>query len=545
MGVLMPPTPTELDGIVIGAGQQGLVLSAYLARAGLRVAVFERRPEEGGAMNTWESAPGVFHNLATHFKMHDGPVLSDLELDRYGVSFHFPKVKTVLLGDDGEEPLVHYEDWERTAQSLAKFSEKDAETYRRMAPVWNDWYERFVLPELYHAPEPPEVSEAKIAAAPGGAEYLRAKAMAPEDYFEEVFEHPRARALVLWISGVSTYRSERPGVSTMGMHAFLSWLIRRTGLARGGSRQFARGLTRVITSNGSQVFTDEHVDRIMVEDGRATGVHLASGRTMRASKFVASAVDVKQTLLQLVEPGHVDEQLLDKIRAFRLDRSALFGVHLVLRERIRYRAEGLNPDVALGMRFLAGVEAVDDLIREKRAAESGELVAGRLIVMPGQPSVLDPTMAREGVATAYAWTMVPTRIHHGALETWDDVAEGIADRVIESWAQAAENLTLDNILHRRISTPLDLQRSFINMLDGGLNMGELSPDQTGINRPTRELSQYATPIAGLYLAGSSSHPGGQLTGAPGYNAARRIVEDLGITPWWPAYRELGEASAVG
>jgi phytoene dehydrogenase-like protein len=442
------------------------------------------------------------------------------------VSWNFPEVKTVLLADGDQEPLVHYEDWERTAQSLARFSKRDAQTYRQMAPIWNDWYERFVMPELYHAPEPSDVNEAKIAAAPGGSDYLRAKSMAPEDYFEEVFEHPRTRALVLWISGVSTYRSARPGVSTMGMHAFLSWLVRRTGLCHGGSRQFARGLTRVITSHGSQVFTHEHVDGIVVEGDRAVGVHLASGRTVRASKFVASAVDVKQTLLQLVEPGHLDEGMLDKIRAFRLDKSALFGVHLVLRERIRYRGERLNPDASRGMRFIIGMEDMDDLIVEKRAAESGELVDGRLIVMAGQPSHLDHTMAREDAETAYAWTMVPTRIHGGALEAWDDVAEGIADRVVESWAQAAENLTPDNILHRRISTPLDLQRSFINMLDGGLNMGE--------------LSQYATPIAGLYLAGSSSHPGGQLTGAPGYNAARRIAEDLGIRPWWPAYRELGE-----
>jgi phytoene dehydrogenase-like protein len=303
-------------------------------------------------------------------------------------------------------------------------------------------------------------------------------------------------------------------------------------------------LARALGRPNLTVETGALTARIVVEGGRATGVELASGRTVRASKFVASAVDVKQTLLQLVEPGHLDEQLLDKIRAFRLDKSALFGVHLILRERIRYRAERLNPDAAMGMRYLAGLETADDLVHEKRAAVSGELVDGRLIVMPGQPSVLDPLMAREGVATAYAWTMVPTRIHGGALEAWDDVAEEIADRVIESWAQAAENLTPDNILHRRISTPLDLQRSFINMLDGGLNMGELSPEQTGINRPTRELSSYATPIEGLYLAGSSSHPGGQLTGGPGYNAARRIAEDLGITPWWPAYRELGEAPRI-
>jgi phytoene dehydrogenase-like protein len=538
----MAANPPQFDGIVIGAGQQGLILGAYLARAGLRVAVLERRPEEGGAMNTWESAPGVFHNLATHFKMHDGPVLRDLELDRFGVRFHFPQVKTVILPNgDGDEPVVHYEDPERTAESLARFSPKDAQTYREMVPQWNDWYERFVLPELYHAPEPDEVIETKIAAAPGGADYLRARSMTPEAYLGSLFEHPRTLALLLWISGVSTYRSEKPGVSTMFMHAFLSWLVRRTGLAVGGSRQFARGLTRVITHNGGQVFTVHHVSKILVENGRATGVELGNGQTLRASKFVASAVDVKQTLLELVEPGLLDEALLDKIRAFRLDNAALFGVHLVLRERIRYRAEARNPDIARGMRFIAGVDGVDDLIHEKEVAEDGALPEGRLIVMAGQPSHLDPAMSRSDAQTAYAWTMVPTRLNHGPLARWDEVAETIADRVVESWSMAAENLTPDNIVHRRISTPLDLQRSFINMLDGGLNMGALSPDQTGINRPTRELSNYRTPIEGLYLGGSSSHPGGQLTGGPGYNAARAIVEDLGMRPWWPEYRQVGEA----
>jgi phytoene dehydrogenase-like protein len=522
----------DLDGIVIGAGQHGLILAAYLSRAGLRVGVFDRRPEEGGAMATWESAPGVFHNLATHYKMHDGPILRDLEIERYGVQFLYPELKTVIPGDGERTPLLHFTaDPDRTATSVEAFSRRDAETFRRMFPIWNDWYERFVLPEVYRAPEPAGVTEARIAAQPGGEEYLRVRGLPPDTWLRELFETDLLRALLLWMSNTSTYRAG--GLSTMAMHAFLSWLVRRTAIVRGGSRQFARGLTRLISAHGGHVFTNAHVAEIVVEGGRATGIRLADGRTVGARRFVASAVDVKQTLLELVDDAHLDGGLVDRIRAFRLDDSSLFGVHLILDEPIRYRAERTTPEIAGALRYIIGMDGTDELIAERDSARTGTLPGGRLVLMTGNPSRHDPTMARPGAHTAYAWMMVPARLRDGGVDGWDAIAEETADRVVESWAAATENLSSRTILHRRLTTPLELQRAFINMVDGGINMGLLSPDQSGVNRPDPELSSYGTPVDGLYLCGSSSHPGGQLTGANGYVAARRILEDLGIQPWWP------------
>lgn len=521
----------RLDGIVIGAGQHGLILAAYLARCGLRVAVFERRPEEGGAISTWESAPGVFHNLATHFKMHDGPILRDLELEQYGVRFLYPELKTAVPGDGGGAPLLHFAaDAERTAASIAQLSGRDGTTFREMVPVWNGWYERFVLPEIYAAPEPAHVVEARIAAEPGGDEYLRARRLPPETWLKELFESDLLRALLLWMSNTSTYRSG--GLSVMAMHAFLSWLVRRTAIVAGGSRQFARGLTRLITAQGGQVYTNAHVREIVVEGGRAVGVRLENGEVVRAKRFVASAVDVRQTLLRLVDDAHLEPALVDRIRRFRLDDSSLFGVHLVLREPIRYRAERAVPEVGRALRYIVGLEGTDQLVAEREAAGEGKLPDGSLLVMAGNPSRHDPSLARPGAHTAYAWTMVPARLRDRGVEGWDEIAEATGERVIESWAAATENLSSRTILHRRLTTPLDLQHSFINMVDGGINMGLLSPEQSGVNRPDPDLSSYRTPIPGLYLCGSSSHPGGQLTGANGYNAAGRIAEDLGIAPWW-------------
>ncbi|MGH3504036.1 MAG: phytoene desaturase family protein [Nocardioidaceae bacterium] len=534
----MTPRTAEFDGVVIGGGQHGLILAAYLSRAGLKVAVFERRVDAGGAISTWESAPGVYHNLATHFKMHDGPVLRDLRLDRFGVAFNFPTVKTTLMGD-GDESLPHFtQDPDRTARAFARFSPQDARTYQEMSPVWNDWYERFVLPELYHSPRPAEVNDQFIAGQPGGAEYLRAKNTPSEDYVGQLFEHDRVRALLLWMSGVSTYRG-RGGMSTMAMHAFLSWLVRRTGLVRGGSRQFANGLVRFISHHGGAVFTGEHVEKVLIEGGRATGVRLRDGDTVRASRFVCSAVDVKQTMLKLVGAEHLDGQLVKRIRDFRLDAHSLFGVHLILREPVRYRAARGDPVIAGSMRFLVGLSGTEDLVGETREAQAAGLPDGRPIVMAGSPSDHDATLARDGAHTAYGWVMVPAKPHDAGVETWDALSEELAGRTLESWAKATENLSEANIIHRRVTTPLDLQRSFVNMVNGGLNMGQLSPDQSGVDRPARELSSYATPIEGLYLCGSSSHPGGQLTGATGYNAAGRIAKDLGMAPWWPAYPEIG------
>jgi phytoene dehydrogenase-like protein len=530
----------EFDGLVIGAGQHGLILAAYLSRAGLRVAVLERRPEEGGAMSTWESAPGVFHNLATHYKMHDGPILRDLELERYGVEFLFPDLKTVVPGDGSQAPpLLHFAaDPDRTAASIARFSSRDAGTFRESFPMWNDWYERFVLPEIYRPPEPAAVTEGRIAAQPGGPEYLHARAVPVDTWFRELFETDLLRALLLWMSNTSTYSSG--GLSTMAMHAFLSWLVRRTGVVRGGSRQFARALTRLITANGGQVFTNADVVEITVDSGRATGIRLSDGRTIRASRFVASAVDVKQTLLRLVDDAVLDPALVDRIRAFRLDQNSLFGVHLVLSEPLRYRAQRANPEIARSLRYIIGMDGTADLVAEREAAREGRLPDEGLVLMTGNPSRQDPSLARPGAHTAYAWVMVPARLRDTGIEGWDDIAETTADRVIATWAPATENLSAATILHRRLTTPLELQRSFVNMTDGGINMGLLSPEQSGINRPAPELSGYRTPIEGLYLAGSSSHPGGQLTGANGYNAARRIAEDLEIEPWWPEQAPIGE-----
>ncbi len=493
-------------------------------------------------MSTWESAPGVFHNLATHFKLHDGPILDDLQLERYGLRFLYPDLKTAVPGDGDRLPLLHYSgDAERTARSIERFSRRDAEAFRRMFGVWNDWYERFVLPQVYRAPEPGDLVAQRIAAEPGGADYLRATSMPPEAWLRELFETDLVRALLLWMSNTSTYRSG--GLSTMAMHAFLSWLVRRTGIAAGGSRQVARALSRLITAHGGHVTTNAHVAEIVVEGGRATGVRLDDGRVLGANRFVASAIDVKQTLLELVDDPGLGRDLLDRVRAFRLDDSSLFGVHLVLSEPIRYRAERTEPEVGRALRLIVGMDGTDDLVAERQSARDGALADGRLVVMTGNPSRHDPSLARPGAHTAYAWAMVPARLRDGGVEARDAVAEETADRVIESWAAATENLSSRTILHRRLTTPLELQRSFVNMVDGGINMGLLAPDQSGVNRPDRELSAYATPIAGLYLCGSSSHPGGQLTGANGYNAARRIATDLGVEPWWPEFRPIGAAPA--
>ena len=493
-------------------------------------------------MSTWESAPGVFHNLATHFKMHDGPILGDLELERYGVRFLYPDLKTAVPGDGDRVPLLHYAaDAERTAMSIEQFSRRDAEAFRRMFPVWNDWYERFVLPQIYRAPEASDDVAQRIAAEPGGADYLRATSMPPEAWLRELFDTDLVRALLLWMSSTSTYRSG--GLSTMAMHAFLSWLVRRTGIAAGGSRQVARGLGRLITAHGGHVATNSHVAEIMVEGGRATGLRLDDGRTVRAKHFVASAIDVKQTLLELVDDVHLKGDLLDRVRNFRLDDSSLFGVHLVLSEPVRYIVERSVPEVSRALRFIVGLDGTDDLVAERESARDGALANGRLVVMTGNPSRHDPSLARQGAHTAYAWLMVPARLRDGGVGGWDGIAEATADRAIESWATATENLSSRTILHRRLTTPLELKRSFVNMVDGGINMGLLAPDQSGVHRPDRELSAYGTPIEGLYLCGSSSHPGGQLTGANGYNAARRIATDLGMEPWWPEFPPIGAVAA--
>jgi phytoene dehydrogenase-like protein len=307
-------------------------------------------------------------------------------------------------------------------------------------------------------------------------------------------------------------RDEYDGIIVGAGH---NGLILQAYLCRAGLRVLA--LERLDRPGGG-------VERIVVEGGRAVGVDLAGGERIRARGFVAAALNPHQ-LLDLVGPGHLPAEVERRARAFRYNVvGPLFGVNVALREAPRYRAADVCPDLQRAGLTILGLDGPDEIY---------ELYKGRLPTLGSiwgtTPTAHDPSQAPAGVATALMWQKVPYALN-GDAGNWDARKSSHAARVLARWREFAPNLTRDTVLTLRALTPLDTERGFPNLRGGDLGVGWAGQQRD--QRPFPGAGRYALPVRALYLCGGATHPGGNITGLPGYNAARVIAEDLGLRPWW-------------
>ncbi|MBI4613820.1 MAG: NAD(P)/FAD-dependent oxidoreductase [Planctomycetes bacterium] len=525
-------TNEAADVVVIGAGHNGLICGAYLARAGLEVAVVERRLEAGGGLSTEEATlPGFLHNL--HSVFHDAaehmPAMADLGLVAEGAEYVLPPVQVGLVLGDGRALTVHTER-ERTLRSIARFSERDA---RRWATVDDDYHEfalSVVVPALYAPPPTPSEPVLPMEQSPEGMEHLRMSRQSPADAVTDLFESDPVRAAVLFQLAVP--RGVGPDYAGLGMLVPLVVTgVERSHLAKGGSHNVAHALWKALIKAGGRVRGMREVRRILVEGGRAVGVELTGGERIAARRAVVSAVDFRQTFLSLLDPRELGDEFLERARCFRLDEFSLFGVHLALAEPPRYLAAAFDPDIDRAFKVGIGFESTADFrtlfedIRRGAIPDPPRLYAC-------SPTVHDPTQAPEGFHTAFCWAVAPYNLAAGGAAAWDRAAPEYAERCLAAWRKAAPNLTPENILGRRILSPLDIERKLASMPAGGVFHGRTSLDQIEAFRPMPGLADGRTPIQGLYLAGASIHPGGGILGACGYIAAGTIAGDLGIKKWW-------------
>lgn len=523
-------TVSDFDGIVIGGGHNGLTCAAYLAKAGLSVAVVERNDEAGGGCATQElTVPGFRHN--THSSYHfleEGPVPADLELHRYGLRYAHPDVQHAIVFRDGRAITVH-RDPERTAASFARFSRADADTWRDLYHTYAERARELMNGFLYSAPLPPAEQGARLRGGLG-ADLL---SYIPQTMYEAVdrnFESEQVRVLFkAFLHAISIE-------NVPGTGAFFPRLLSRVsrlGLPVGGAANVARSLERVIAANGGTVLTNAHVERILVGDARAAGVRLSDGRELTAARFVASAVDAPQTV-RLAGPDNFGTDLAAKVEAYAWARHSLVSLHLALDQPPRYTAADFDPDVSRAFLIVFGADSSDDLDRAFAQIHEGRLPE-RLTGNSAVPTLFDPSYAPPGKHVAFWWPWAPYDLD-GDPANWDTRRQEIARTMLDQWAEYAPNLRPatgdDPVLGTHVFSPLDIERHCITMVRGSHHIGAYEPDQLGANRPTPELARYRTPIEGLYLCGASSHPGGSVSAAPGYNGANAIAEDLALTRWW-------------
>jgi phytoene dehydrogenase-like protein len=535
----MPPALEKTyDGIIIGAGHHGLVLGCYLAKCGLDILLVDRRLQYGGGLSTQEvTAPGFYHNLHSinHFHISETPWFKDLNLSER-VTYITPRYELGQPHLDGSA-LVFGRDLEETLANVARFSRRDAQTFRD----WNRKAEaitrRIFLPERFAEPLPKSEREALLSRSAIGREFLAITRRQPFDVVKELFENEHVQLLFLFkVSLFGTWL-----VDTLSKTSPMGSVIRAFDLesgyqlCQGGSFNLARGLMETFIAAGGRFQPQAAINKIVIEGGKATGIALDDGRTVRARQFVASTLDVHQTFESLIGRAQLPAAFLHKLDGFQYTRWSLFGLHLAMHEPARLTAERFDPNIHRTLKWSLGAETMDDLM-----AAHKDVVAGRVPSIIqfgcGPLSVLDPTQAPAGKHTQYAWHVMPYDPDLGGQD-YDSFKQEFAEKIIETFARYAPNMTRRNIIGQYVYTPRDYVAEFPQMRHGDIFMGAFNAEQVMYDH-----FGYRTPVGRLYMAGSACHPGGAISGGSGYISAGIIARDLGLKPWW---KPCDAAEALG
>jgi phytoene dehydrogenase-like protein len=517
----------EYDGIIIGAGHNGLILQAYLGKAGLRTLCIERRHVAGGGLSTVEDPrhPGFLHNTHAFFQraITAMPWYTDLALERHGARYIEPELNVALLTGDGRA-LEWWTDIDRTVDSFARFSRRDADTLRRWQHEFVPIVRDILVPESRTVPLPPDERRALLEKSAAGRRLLEVSALSPLEFVHQEFEHPAVKAGLLFFNGL---REVDLRVRGFGHHiAALLASPAKAQMSRGGSAALSRALEAAVRESGGDIALMTEPARIVVENGRAVGVETAEGEMIRARQFVASSLNPTQTFIDLLDDTLLPREIREQVERFQYNLLApLFALHLNLREPPRYNAADAHPELARAFMVIMGLDHVDQFLDIVRHHEAGTIPP--TVMWGACPTLFDPSQAPPGRHTAFMWEKLPYRLN-GDPSNWDGAGDEHGKDMLRLWRQHAPNL-IDAVIGSFTRSPLDVERELPNMREGDLLVGAFTNDQVGYHRPFRGAGAYRTHIPWLYLCGSSSHPGGNVTGLPGYNAARVILGDLGIS----------------
>jgi phytoene dehydrogenase-like protein len=520
----------EYDGIVLGSGHNSLILQAYLGRAGLDVVCLERRDTAGGGLSTAEDPrrPGFLHNLHSFFHraLTSMPWYRDLDLERHGALYLEPDLNVALLLRNGES-LEWWTDFEKTAESFTRFSRRDATTLRRWRNDFLPIVESILAPEAQSPPIEPVRRRALLERSAAGRLLLAASERSPLEFVEQEFEHPVIQAGLLFFNGLREVDLRCRG---FGHHiAMLLATAGKAQMSRGGSASLARALVRAVSESGGEVRCQATPSRIVVEQGRAVGVETTDGEVWRARHFIASGLNPLQTFVELIDAADLPREVRDRAAAFRFNLIApLFALNLNLKAPPEYIAAAKRPHLDEAFMVILGLEGLPQYPEIVRCHEAGTIPP---TVMWGCcPTRFDPSQAPPGYHTAFMWEKLPYRLH-GDPANWDHEKDRHGEAMLKLWSEYAPNLP-DAVLDWFTRSAVDTERTFRNMKDGDLLVGAFTDGQVGYNRPFPGAGHYRGVLKGLYLCGSSSHPGGNVTGLPGYNCAQVLLADLGLPASW-------------
>lgn len=521
------------DAIVIGAGHYGLVNACYLQRAGLDVLVLEKNDWIGGAAVSRELTQGfLYSNCSYVCSLFRPEIMRDLELPKYGLQVIAYEGGAVLTQDG--DYLASYRDHEAHRREFARWSPRDAEAYERYSRDVTRQC-RFIQPLLMRtAPDPTsfrprDVSELvylgrKFAGltAYEMAEMLRFWTMSISDFLDEYFETEVIKAY-LALSGIigTALGPMSPGTAYVLLHHYMGEVdgsVGAWGYARGGMGAVTQALAASFRASGGTIRTQAEVERVLVRDGETKGVVLAGGEEVHG-RLVVSNADVKRTFLKLVDDRELPEPFLRRVRNFKI-RGSSGKVNIALDSMPEFPALPKDSPCLRG-----DLHFTDTVERMERAYDDWK--AGRWSADPFLdmviPTLLDPTMAPPGKHFMSCFVQYcPPKVEG---RDWTDAdRDAFGETVISQIADYSPAFR-DRIVHMEVRTPRELEAE-VGLTEGNIFQGELTFDQLLFNRPVPGYAQYRSPIRGLYICGSSTHPGGGVMGAPGRNAAAEILRDL-------------------
>jgi len=519
------------NAIIVGGGHNGLTAAAYLARAGRKVLVLERRHVLGGAAVTEEVFPGFRFSVCSYVVSLLRPeIIRELELRRHGLEI-LPLDGTFTPATDGRY-LWRVHDHERTKCEIGKHSTRDAEAYDGFGEAMVEMA-RFVKPLLDTTPSDPLSRDprellklaaiAKRLRALGGRArrlQLQLMTMSAADFLDQWFETDVLKATMSASGIIGTFLGVRsPGTAYVLLHHYMGEIdgeFRSWGFARGGTGAISGAIASAARAAGAEIRTETPVDGIRIKHGRAVGVGLATGEELEAD-VVISSLDPRTTFLRLVGERELPSEFVDEITRYRF-RGSSGKVNLALDALPDFTC---LPGPGAHLRGAISVSpSVDYMERAYDQAKYGEFSRRPYIDMV-IPTLSDSSIAPPGKHILSCFVQyAPYSLAYG---TWDEQREAFGDAVVETLAEYAPNIR-QIILHRQVLTPLDLERVF-GLSEGNIFHGELTLDQLFFLRPVPGWARYSTPIRNLWMCGSATHPGGGVMGAPGRNAARRILRD--------------------
>jgi beta-carotene ketolase (CrtO type) len=534
------------DVIIIGAGHNGLTCAAYLLKAGYSVLLLEKRSIPGGGATTEEimpvKAPGFQFNRCAidHEFIHLGPVVQELELHKYGLEYLFCDTVAFCPHPDGKYFLAH-RSVEKTCQEIAHFSSRDAVKYAEFVDYWQKFIKTAI--PIFNAPPKSLLDIAgnydlkkigdlfSLIGSPNKTlDFIRTLLSSAEDTLNEWFDCEFVKAP---LARLASEMGVPPSQKNLAVGAMMMAMRHNPGMARpkGGTGVLTQALVKLVRASGGVILTDQQVKQVLVDNGCAVGVRMANSYEYRANQGVISSIDAKRLFLQMMDAADVDAA--DRDLRERLERrivnnnETILKIDCALSEPLRFEHHNHQDEYLIGSVLIAdSVKQVEVSHHDPAIGKIPDEDPSMYVVMP---TMLDPSMAPAGQHTLWIEFFAPYKIA-GAEGTglygtgWtDEIKNKVADRVLDKLAEYAPNLK-NALIARKVESPAELGER-LGAYNGNYYHIDMTLEQMVFFRPLPELSNYQTPIEGLYLTGAGTHPGGSISGMPGRNCARVFINE--------------------